>query len=209
MAAVANYKDLPDTTRWKLQSKMMIREYDDIAEITRDNIKGKSEYTDLRSMHFGANRLCTTVTRDKWSSTAVERGLVYCADGQCIIVPTVCGNVSRVTRVAKTTTPPAGTPVTSDGVAVGNSQAAPLPLILPVTPVPSLVTSPVATFENSSSSGGYTWWSGGGPTFGMGGGSGGGGYFIQIPAETPPAPEPSTWLMLLAGGLALYLKRRR
>jgi len=27
-----------------------------------------------------------------------ERGLVYCDSGQCILVPTVCRNVSRITR---------------------------------------------------------------------------------------------------------------
>lgn len=96
--AIHNYTDIPETVRKKLQSRMEKHLYDDVAEIRKDTIKGKNEYTDLRDMHFGMNQLCRTVTREKWKSNSVERGLVYCEDQHCIIVPTVCGNVSRITK---------------------------------------------------------------------------------------------------------------
>jgi PEP-CTERM motif len=99
VAAVDRYKDIPAATREKLKARMQARSYDEIVSITRDAIKGKAEYaSDIRAMHFGAGSVCGTVTRAKWTDQMLERGLVYCEDGQCILVPTVCRNVSRITR---------------------------------------------------------------------------------------------------------------
>lgn len=98
--AVENYKDIPREVRARLKYKMGKREYDDIAVIKRDTIVGKnSTYTGLRDMHFGKGRICSKVNRSKWKDDATEVGLVYCEDTHCIIVPTVCRNVSRVTKV--------------------------------------------------------------------------------------------------------------
>ena len=95
--AVDAYTDIHAWTREKLQVRMARREYDELVEIRRDTIIGKSgNYGNLRDMHFGAGQRCATVTRDKWEPGHVERGLVYCEDGHCLIVPTVCRNVSRV-----------------------------------------------------------------------------------------------------------------
>ena len=70
----------------------------DIAVIERDAIRGQASYAaEIRDMHFGPGAVCRTVTRAKWTPTTQERGLVYCEDGQCILVPTVCRNVSRST----------------------------------------------------------------------------------------------------------------
>jgi hypothetical protein len=98
VAAVDRYADIPAPTRAALKARMAKRQYDDIATITRDGIAGQQRYTDLRDMHFGGGRVCQTVTRERWTPSTQERGLVYCEDGHCIIVPTVCRNVSRVTR---------------------------------------------------------------------------------------------------------------
>jgi hypothetical protein len=38
------------------------------------------------------------VTRARWTDRMHERGLVYCEQGHCILVPTVCRNVSRIDR---------------------------------------------------------------------------------------------------------------
>ena len=38
------------------------------------------------------------MTRAAWAPQTQERGLVYREAGQCILVPTVCRNVSRITR---------------------------------------------------------------------------------------------------------------
>jgi hypothetical protein len=96
--AVNRYTDIPSSIRTKLKQKMASRKYDDIAEISKYHIKGKNTYTDLREMHFGPGTVCKTVTRSKWNPLSIERGLVYCEDLHCIIVPTVCRNVSRVTH---------------------------------------------------------------------------------------------------------------
>ncbi len=102
VAAVDRYQDIPAATRAKLKARMKQRSYDEIAVIERDAIHGKADYApEIRDMHFGPGAVCRTVTRAKWTATMQERGLVYCEDGQCILVPTVCRNVSRIRRVEK------------------------------------------------------------------------------------------------------------
>ena len=96
-AAVDRYRDIPSEVRARLKEKMRKRAYDDIATITRDTIEGRQRYSNLRDMHFGQGRICREVTRAKWGPRAIERGLVYCEGEHCLIVPTVCRNVSRVT----------------------------------------------------------------------------------------------------------------
>ncbi len=99
-AAVDRYTDIPAATRAVLKQRMAAQRYDDMAVIGRDHITGGSRYSaELRDMHFGNGRLCRSVTRKGWPAQAEERGLVYCEGAHCIIVPTVCRNVSRVTRL--------------------------------------------------------------------------------------------------------------
>lgn len=112
LAAVDRYRDIPAETRGALKARMLAHQYDDIAEIRRDTITGTQTYSDLRDMHFGEGRLCRLPSRALWSAQHVERGLVYCEQEHCLIVPTVCRNVSRVTR---TTTPPVLPPVEVPG----------------------------------------------------------------------------------------------
>lgn len=96
VAAVDRYTDIPKSARDTLKKRMAKRQYDDIAEIKRDTIQGKKSYADLREMHFGPGTICKTITRKAWTDKSVERGLVYCENGHCLIVPTVCRNVSRI-----------------------------------------------------------------------------------------------------------------
>ncbi len=99
VAAVDRYTDIAPEVRARLKARMAKRQYDEIVTIRRDSITGRNEYGSvIREMHFGANRLCRSVTRAAWSPQMQERGLVYCEAGQCILVPTVCRNVSRITR---------------------------------------------------------------------------------------------------------------
>jgi hypothetical protein len=101
VAAVDRYTDIPVEVRERLKSRMAKREYDDMVTIRRDGISGRNGYDygqGIRDMHFGPGKVCRTVSRKAWSSKTVERGLVYCESGQCILVPTVCRNVSRITR---------------------------------------------------------------------------------------------------------------
>lgn len=99
-AAVDRYTDIPAEVRERLKARMERRDFDEMATIRRDSITGRYRYENqIRDMHFGTGRVCRSVTRSKWAPDAVERGLVYCEAEHCIIVPTVCRNVSRVTRL--------------------------------------------------------------------------------------------------------------
>lgn len=101
VAAVDRYKDIPADVRAKLKQRMAVRSYDEFVAIERDGIVGKQAYgAAIRDMHFGEGRICKTVTRAKWTASMRERGMVYCEGEHCILVPTVCRNVSRITRLA-------------------------------------------------------------------------------------------------------------
>ncbi len=101
-SAVDSYTDIPAEVRARLKYRMERRKYDDLAVIRRDSIQGyDTSYSDLRSMHFGKGDVCSTVTRDSWPEKHEEVGLIYCEAGHCLIVPTVCRNVSRVTKIEK------------------------------------------------------------------------------------------------------------
>lgn len=101
VAAVDRYKDIPADVRAKLKQRMAERSYDEFVAIERDAIVGKQGYgAAIRDMHFGEGRVCKTVTRAKWTASMRERGMVYCEGEHCILVPTVCRNVSRITRLA-------------------------------------------------------------------------------------------------------------
>ena len=132
VTAVDRYSDIPEPARAALKKRMAARQYDDIAVIRRDTVVGQHLYSpEIRDMHFGQGQICRTVTRTQWTPTTEERGLVYCESGHCIIVPTVCRNVSRVTRLppARSAAAAAGDPATVGGAlpAAVESPAAPEP----------------------------------------------------------------------------------
>lgn len=226
VAAVDRYKDIPAATRAKLKQRMAARQYDEIVDIHRDSIVGRYDYgTEIRDMHFGAGSVCQTVTRGKWTAQTLERGLVYCEDGQCILVPTVCRNVSRISRgnlkpaaggaqTAKNEDDPLMFEPPAAGAADGGAgdpgsfaRTAGLP------PTATSDTSLVAPTPGSSSGGA----GGGGPAVGGGPGiitlpqipQGGGNGGSDLPV-VPGVPEPQTWLLfaLGLGALALAVKRK-
>lgn len=99
VGAVDRYTDIPTDVRTRLKARMAERQYDEIVSIRRDSIVGKADYSPtIRDMHFGPGRVCKQVSRAKWTAAMQERGLVYCEDRHCILVPTVCRNVSRIAR---------------------------------------------------------------------------------------------------------------
>ncbi|MFC0170166.1 MHFG family PEP-CTERM protein [Pseudoduganella danionis] len=111
-AAIERYTDIPEQVRKTLKRRMEEHQSDDQVIITRDAIVGKNQYeATIRDMHFGAASVCTSVTRSKWSERRQEPAAVYCVGEHCILVPRICGNVSRITRLPGTrtarTTPPA------------------------------------------------------------------------------------------------------
>lgn len=193
--AVQHYTQIPKATRDKLQARMERRKYDEIATIHGDRISGKHEYEDLRSMHFGQNKICTTVSRTKWKSDAIERGLVYCEDGHCLIVPTVCNNVSIVTR--KTPAVPPTESGSPGGPGFGGS-VLPLVPIEPIAPI-SFVDFPPPVFPPPVPPQHIhpfpLFWV---PPF----------YppFLPTP-QAPPIPEPPIWILMGLGILAIVSRK--
>lgn len=125
--AVDRYPDIPVAVRERLKARMAARKYDDMVTIGRDTIRGKGHYEPtIRDMHFGENKVCRTVTRARWSGAMQERGLVYCDSGHCILVPTVCRNVSRISLAADLPTDTAG----SGSGTGGESPSTPEPVIV-------------------------------------------------------------------------------
>lgn len=211
-AAVDHYKDIPAKQREELKAKISKRQYDDIATIKRDSIAGKNDYSDLRDMHFGSPvKVCRSVTMNKWSDQMVERGLVYCSQDTCLIVPTVCNNLSRISIRPKPPkeeppvggggTPPetpvsppgSGEPPFSSRVPPGGEvppnpptfetpPAAFPPSVLPPSVVPPIIYVPPIP-----------------------------PVVVPPPFVPPPVPEPETYLLLLLGilGIALFKKLRQ
>jgi hypothetical protein len=103
-AAIDRYTDIPEKVRNKLKYRIAYGNPDETVEIKRDRIDGKYAYAAaIEDMHFGAAQVCHTVSRSKWAADRVEPGAVYCADSHCILVPEICGNVSRITRLSRST----------------------------------------------------------------------------------------------------------
>ena len=218
VAAVDRYPDIAPQVREQLKARMRARQYDEIVVISRDAIRGKGNYdARISDMHFGPGRVCRNVTRAGWSEQMQERGLVYCVQGACILVPTVCRNVSRITQVAAAGPRGAGA---APAVAAAPAAAPYAPVIdNPGTPhggsltgsaPPAVLASlPVQAFDVVHSS--NTVW----PSS-IGDGRNGGGppprgssiieSLVPPPdlSVLPAVPEPHTWAMLLAG-LALLV----
>lgn len=98
-AAVSKYTEIPSEDRAKIIRAMQDRKYDDIVLISRTSISGIYNYnTEITNMHFGEGNVCKTVDRSKWVNSHLERALTYCSGNYCVIVPTVCRNVSIITR---------------------------------------------------------------------------------------------------------------
>ena len=230
--ALADF-DLPEATRAKLRTLMAEHRYTDVATITRDDIVGASGYTDLREMHSGRGQVCRgSVDRSAWSPARRERGLVYCADDACVIVPTICNNVSLVSRkpdraaaldegpidiepAAGPPPPPADTFAATPSDAMSPQDFIPIP----GGGLPDLPESP------GGGNGGGGSASGGNPVGGGGGGGGpvgsgpiggGGSDCCDIgpigptspgtPPITPPSavPEAPVWMLLLAGLASIF-----
>ncbi|HEX8605191.1 MAG TPA: MHFG family PEP-CTERM protein, partial [Pseudoduganella sp.] len=98
--AVSRYLDIPGPVRAELIARIEGGHADDTVAITRGSIAGKHDYgPQITGMHFGQRTLCDSVARDGWPATAREPAAVYCVGDECVIVPEICANISRVRRV--------------------------------------------------------------------------------------------------------------
>ncbi len=231
VAAVDRYQDIPAATREKLKARMKARNYDDIAVIERDGIKGKATYApEIRDMHFGPGAVCRTVARTKWTATTQERGLVYCEDGQCILVPTVCRNVSRIRRLDK---PTAVAPAQAANVASSTREGEEVPLEFeapaagPVAAAPETFASAsgVPTLSGAAAPSGFSLPGGSAPTPAAAPGGSVGLVNLGMPAlppgrvstaeaplpgdSIPAVPEPGTWAMIALGLLVVIFRARQ
>ena len=214
--------DLPEATRKKLRAAMKSPRTTDIVTITRDAIVGDHGYTDLREMHSGGGRVCHgAVDRSGWSATRRERGLVYCADDACVIVPTICNNVSLVTRRPERAAD-ADEPIDIAPAAGPPAAPADTPTTVPTDAMPP------GDFVPSTGGGDVA----GGPPAGIGSGPDIGPPDVGLPVgsgipccgvgpvgpglpggppitPTSPVPESPTWGLLLAGMALVAWCRRR
>jgi hypothetical protein len=205
-AAVDHYTDWPASVRESLKQRMERRQYDEVVTIRRDSIDGASRYaSSIRDMHFGSKgKVCATVDRSMWEASAVERGLVYCEGDSCVLVPTVCGNVSRITRLPDPLPPPTytqGPPVTFNAPPVQD---------MPSEYVPPAIVPPTTFTEGS---GPPPWmpppvwiepphWDS--PPWMP-------PVFVTPPSLPPvvptPVPEPGTWALMLLGLVGVATRR--
>ncbi len=215
VAAVDRYADIAPEVRARLKQRMSQRAYDEVVTIRRDSIVGKGRYGHtIRDMHFGSHQVCGTVSRSAWSAQMQERGLVYCEGAECILVPTVCRNVSRIAR-AQVAHGRAEGEVPEDVAVAAAPALAPTPEQAPVL-LDLALTGP--TFESTlefaapldagpdsqSPSANFIPGSSGGPVVATGPSAPGSG-----PGIVAAVPEPETWGLMLFGMAALAARRRR
>ncbi|MGK5054539.1 MHFG family PEP-CTERM protein [Janthinobacterium sp. RB2P8] len=237
VAAVDRYTDIAPPVREELKARMRARQYDEIVVISRDAIRGKGNYqARISDMHFGPGRVCRNVTRSGWSEQMQERGLVYCVQGQCILVPTICRNVSRIAQASASAPPAAGGAVPGGGAPVAAVPAGPEVAAVPVIDnpdalrggsftggviPPAVASIPFMPFDYVRTVGGMGGGSGGGGGGGLPPGSTGSSIIVPPsvilptlpPTEMnilPAVPEPQTWAMLMAGlALVAFASLRR
>ena len=221
---------LPPGTREKLRALMAAHAYTDVVAISRDGIVGAHDYADLREMHGGGGRVCHgEVDRSAWSATHRERGLVYCADDACVVVPTICNNVSLVTRKPEREAALDETPIDISPAAGPPSPPADQPTTTPTDASPPIAFIPTSESGSPDSPGGGAL--GGYPVGGVPVG-GGGGEPIGLPGgglpccDTGPIPPggpgspgtppvsaipklPTAWLLLAGLATLAALRARR
>jgi hypothetical protein len=228
--AIDHYRDLSPELRAKFKQRLEKKQFDEVVTITKDRITGIHAYeSTITDMHFGGKsakpQICLATTRDKWSPTRKEEALVYCEGETCILVPTICQNISRVKRLPETQVTTGSHKGGGETAEVAQAQAE-----QPAEPTegggggggggasnvaPGSITTGSGEPNNSLVNPGGNGWHGFTPWSPIdNGGGGGGGCCIVItppivppivtPPITTPVPEPESWVMFLTG-VALML----
>jgi uncharacterized membrane protein YgcG len=201
VAAIDRYRDIPTPVRQKLKQRMAAREYDDLVDIRRDRIEGKFQYASaIREMHFGRGTVCREVSRERWTDKMHERGLVYCESAHCILVPTVCRNVSRIDRALplvagdRLMAPPGSVP--ADALPPGDRRetaAAAAPPAPATASVPEAVPPVTSSFAESVAGAAVPLFPVPGGTVPLGDGTPPGGLIAQTPTDgAPPTGDASS-----------------
>lgn len=190
-AAVQDYKDIPQATRDRLQSRMEKHDYDDRVTITRDSILSANDYAyspRITDMHFGSRGLIIPVTgRDAWPDGLEIEALAYTDGDYTILVPAVCSNVARAVRLPPT--PVAIAPIPEYIGGGGGSSVGYVPFVLPplqpslsplvidtYVPIPTLVEPWQPPLPCCCAP-----------------------WQPPVVPPLPAVPEPATWSLFLAG----------
>lgn len=99
--AIDRYADISAETRSAILDAIARNQYERVL-ITKTGIislSGAQYDSTIREMHFGKGTVCKNVTRKGWKDYWIEPAKVYHVNGETILVPDVCNNVSRITRV--------------------------------------------------------------------------------------------------------------
>jgi len=120
--AINYYREIPTPVRETLKARITAGQADELVAITKYAVKsstGAFYAPAITDMHFGPNLVCNTITRSRWPENMVQKAAMYCEDKYCVIVPFICGNISRIERVDRLVElpkPPTQPPVYEHGV---------------------------------------------------------------------------------------------
>lgn len=99
--AVSFYLDIPAATRETLKARITAGQADELVEIGKYSVRsstGAFYAPQITDMHFGPNLVCNNITRTRWPENMVQKAAMYCEDKYCVIIPFICGNISRIER---------------------------------------------------------------------------------------------------------------
>lgn len=65
--------------------------------ITKDGLVSPDRnLSTFMMMTFGKNKMCYGVERTRWADSHYEPAKLYCSGDYCVMIPTVCGNITQV-----------------------------------------------------------------------------------------------------------------